>query len=222
MKLETVMFVLILVLGAVCLCAGSAQAILVDLDGTEVGTVVAGLAPDGSIVTMSLFEDFLVAVENHGDGPHSLVVCEAVVVDAHPDGPAPSPEYADHLMVIASNIVDSRPTDGRVDLPFCEKDGGLVEIEFRAPVNLAYVVLGALDANNHDYELRVDGEVAVSVSDGSVWTDPGIYIDLDGHMSVRSMSIQLRGGIGIARIAYFPEWVAAETAAWGAVKALYR
>ncbi|MBU0743251.1 hypothetical protein KKA85_15745 [bacterium] len=222
MKIENVIFVLIVALGAVCLCAGPARAIIADLDGLDVGTVVAGEAPDGTIITAGLFEDFLLAVENHGDGPHSLVVCEAVALYANPDWQTQPPAYADHLMMIAANIVDDRPRDGKVDLPICDKDGGLVVFAFRAPVNLAYVLLGALDTDHHDYELRVDGQVAVSVSDGSQWNDAGIFIDLDGYYSINEVSIQLRGGIGIARIAYFPDTVAAEATTWGAVKALYR
>ncbi|MBC8424531.1 hypothetical protein H8E07_10440 [bacterium] len=222
MKLENVMLVIIVVLGACCLLAGSAHAIIVDLDGVAVGTVVAGETPGGDVLTAGLFEDFEIAVENHGDGPSSLVVIEAVVLDAHPDGQQQTPEYADHLMVLADNIVDDRPGDGRVDFPVCDKDGGLVRFTFLAPVNLAYVVLGAIDQDHHDYELTVDGEVAVSVSSGSQWTEPGIFIDLDGYMSISEVSIQLRGGIGIARIAYFPESVDVEDATWGAVKVLYR
>ena len=222
MKLETVMFVLIVMLGAVCLLAGSAHAVLVDVDAVEVGTVVAGETPAGVTVTSAAFDDFLLTVENHGDGPHSLVVCQAVVLDAHPDGNVQSPDYADHLMMVAADIVDDRPRDGRVDLPACEKDGGRVVIAFRAPVNLGYILLGALDTDLHDYVVRIDGEVAASVSNGSQWTEPGIFVDLDGYLSIEEISIELRGAIGIAQVAYFPESVAVDEATWGAVKALYR
>ncbi len=222
MKLDNVMLVMIVVLGAACLLAGNAHAIIVDLDGLPVGTIVAGETPSGDVLTAGLFEDFELGVDNHGDGPNSLVVIEAVVLDAHPDGQQQTPEYADHLMVIAQNIVDDRPGDGRVDFPICDKEGGLVTFTFLSPVNLAYVVLGALDQDHHDYELRVDGEIAVSVSNGSQWTEPGIFIDLDGYMSISEVTIQLRGGIGIARIAYFPESVDADASTWGAVKVLYR
>ena len=84
------------------------------------------------------------------------------------------------------------------------------------------MLLGALDTDPHDYELRVDGEIAVSVSDGSQWTSVGIFIDLEGYNSISNVTIQLHGAIGIARIGYFPESVAAEAATWGAVKALYK
>ena len=222
MKTENMMFVVILVLGAVCLLAGSAQAILVDLDELDVGTVVAGEAPNGTIVNAGYFDDFMLTVENHGDGPNSLVVGEVVVLYGHPDWQDQPPAQSDHLMLVADNIIDDRPHDGRIDQPVCEKDGGAVEFAFRSPVNLAYVLLSALDTDNHDYELRVEGEIAVSVSNGSQWDDSGIFIDLEGYVSISNVSVQLRGGIGIARIGYFPESVAAETATWGSVKALYR
>jgi hypothetical protein len=169
MKLENVMLLVIVVLGAVCLLAGSAQAVIVDLDGVEPGTVVAGETPGGA-VTEGPFEDFLLAVENHGDGPHSAVVAEAVMLYATPDGQAQTPEYADH----------------------------------------------------HDYELRVDGQVAVSVTDGSQWTDPGIFIDLDGYDSISEVTLRMNGSVGFARIGYFPYLVANDAASWGTVKVLYR
>lgn len=227
MKTANVISLIMVILGAICLFAGSAEAIIVDLDGYDVGAVVAGEQPDGVMSAESVFEDFTIAVDNFGSGPNSLVVCEAAVFMAHGDksllAEAKGPDGGnDHIMIIAGNVLDRRPVDGLVDDPAPQAEGGTVAVHFNAPVNLAYVLLDVTEHEGFSYKLIVDGVPTVSVSDGAQWESGGIFIDLDGYQSVNTMSLELGGGVGIARIAYFPESVAAETAAWGAVKALYR
>lgn len=219
MKTANVTLVIMVLLGIICLFAGSADAIIVDLDQVDVGTVVAGELPDGTILTRSHFEDFSIVVDNHGSGPNSLVICEAVDFLQHDKGPG---DANDHIMLIARDIIDNRPEDGLVDTPQFQTEGGVVDILFHSPVNLAYVLLDTVEDRDYSAKLLVDGVEAFSVSDGSQWEGEGIFIDLDGYHSINTIQLQLDGGIGIARIAYFPESVATEAATWGAVKVLYR
>ncbi len=218
MKTANATMVIMVLLGVVCLCAGSADAIVVDLDQIEVGTIVAGVLPDGTILSRNHFEDFSITVDNHGAGPNSLVVCEAAVFLDHEKGP----DGSEHIMMVAGNVIDREPVDGLVDDPAYETEGGVVDVYFHTPVNLAYVLLDRLDAHDYNSKLLIDGIEAFSVSAGEQWESTGIFIDLDGYLSVNSIRFELDGGIGIARIAYFPESVAAETFTWGAVKELYK
>ncbi len=224
MKHANVISLIMVILGALCLFAGEAEAIIVDLDGFAVGAVVAGESPDGTQTAANLFEDFTLVVDNYGNGPNSLVVCESVEFIGHGDksadkGPG---NGGDHIMMIAGNVLDRRPPDGLVDDPVHQPEGGSVDVLFSAPVNMAYVLLDVTEAEGLTYKLIVDGVPTVSVSDGAQWENGGIFIDLDGYLSVQTIRLELGGGVGIARIAYFPESVAAEAASWGAVKTMYR
>ena len=218
MKTANATMVIMVLLGVVCLCTGTADAIVVDLDQIEVGTIVAGELPDGTILGRNHFEDFSITVDNHGAGPNSLVICEATEFLEHDKGPGGS----EHIMMVAGNVIDRRPEDGLVDDPAFEPDGGVVDLHFHTPVNLAYVLLDRVEAHDNHSKLFVDGVEAFSVSNGEQWENTGIFIDLDGYLSVNSIRLELYGGIGIARIAYFPESVDAETFTWGAVKELYK
>jgi len=218
MKTVNATMVIMVLLGVVCLCAGSADAIVVDLDQIEVGTIVAGELPDGTFLSQNHFEDFSITVDNHGAGPNSLVISEAGVFLEQTMGPGSN----DHIMMVAGNVIDQRPEDGLVDDPVYEDEGGVVDVYFHTSVNLAYMLLARVGAHNHNFRLFVDGIEAFSVSEGEQWESTGIFIDLDGYLGVNSIRFELDGGIGIARFAYFPESVGAETSTWGAVKVLYK
>ena len=222
MKMENVTLLIIMLLGAACLLAGTADAVVVDFGDQPVGRVVAGIDTDGSTVSDLMYADFTLQVDNSAYGPNSLVVCDAgrfissdgLIGDGHGGGP--------DVLVVADGVTDVQPLDGLVDAPCYEEAGGLVDIQFRTPVNLSYVLLKSFDGRAFGYRVQVDGHAPPDDPANDTWVGPGIFVGLGSDVLSDHLSIRISGGVGIWKLGYAQGPVPVETTAWGSIKSLYR
>lgn len=222
MKTENILLLIIMLLGAVCLLAGRGNAAVVDFGDRPVGMVVAGIAADGSTVSDMMYPDFTLQVDNGGDGPDSLVVCDAgrftanhgLIGDGHGGGP--------YVMVVADDVNDAHPADGLVDTPSYATAGGVVDFRFRTPVNLSYVLLKQFDGRPFAYRIQVDGHEPPDDPATGEWTGPGTFVGLGGDELSTRLTVLLSGGGGIWRLGYVQGPIPVRSTAWGAVKTRYR
>lgn len=207
------------------------------------GTVVAGSRPGGDDASGSMFSDFTLSVLNGGGGPHSLVLFDS----AHPSGEdadlgtpnqtfggpglgsggesgqsGQNGEAFGNLLIIAENLIDTNPSDGRVDNPDDEAGGGLIRFTFEEPTAVDGLMLIDIDEDSRAGFTLYHGETLVATAQaGALGDNSAELIQLANHGVITQLDIELAGSGGLAYIEYHYPTTPAALKTWGSIKKLF-
>ncbi len=207
------------------------------------GTVAAGSRPGGDEAPGTLFPDFTLSVLNGGSGPHSLILFDS----AHPSGededlgtpnetsggpgvgvagesgqPGENGEAFGNLLVIAEDLVDANPADGRVDDPDDEAGGGSIRFTFDEPAAVDGLMLIDIDENSRAGFTLYHGETLVGTSQaGALGDNSAELIQLAEYGAITRLDVDLADSGGIAYIDYHYPTTASALKTWGSIKKLF-
>jgi hypothetical protein len=233
-----------LALGLAISSVAYADIVLVDFEGYQAGTVVAGEEPGGGTAPGTLFPGVTLSVVNQGGGPHTLIIFDSANPASHDsDLGTPNADFGGpgigtggqlgmpgqndvslgNILIVAENVGDTAPADGIVDDPDDEAGGGIITAVFDQLVFMEKLTLLDLD---DPHETRVKLYAGATPVYDQVIPNLGnnsYQVVEFGMLEVTRMEIILGGSGAIDNLQYrtcYPS--ATESSRWGSIKGLFR
>lgn len=226
----------------VILSFASSTATVVDFNGLDAGTVIAGEDQAGITVSNDTYVEFTLSCINNGGGPNSVVVFDSQNPTGGDDDlgtpnidfggpgvgwggsdgrPGENDDDWGNLLIIAENVIDGNG-DGLVDDPDDEACGGVFVFEFEQAVIIQRIVLV-------DIDLDETSEVRLHDSSGIVATIPAQALGSnsvqalfgESYTGIHRMEVELSSSGAIGEMEYILDTTPVAQSTWGSIKAGY-
>jgi hypothetical protein len=220
----------------------SSTATVVDFNGLDAGTIVAGEDPTGATVSNDTYVEFTLSCINNGNGPNSVIIFDSQnptggdtdlgtpnvdfggpgVGWGGSDGrPGENEDDWGNLLIIAENVIDC-DGDGLVDDPDDEARGGVFIFEFEQAVIIQRIVLVDIDSDE-------TAEVRLYDISGIVATIPAQALGSnsvqalfgESYIGILRMEVELSSSGAIGEMEYVLDTTPVAQSTWGSIKAGY-